>query len=620
MPEVSISAAPSTAQPRKLHLQGRSLSGRASFVDTKKSLAAGCLSKDSCGRGVISDAKATLGTWFVKEMTNPNLKTVAVSFFLYLACIAPAITFGAIYAKLVHKWMGAVEMILATAWCGLVYALVGGQPMMINGGTGPVLAFTGVLYNLSVSIGVPFLTLSAWIGLWCTFYMLVAAFFDLNRFMHLATRFTDEIFSGLISAIFIVNALASPTSDVGVFHYFSPWHGSHEDFRASNTTEVAIEWAANYSYLASALLSVACTIGTTYLALCFRSIKASPYFCNQKVRSIVTDFGVVASVAIVSLAERFLFPTITTETLAAPDVFEPTFQCCTSSCRLSWPDECPDLASPYGPRPWLVDLSDLNGKMWVPFFASVPAILAFVLVFLDNGITWHLINRPENKLDHGSAYNYDTVVIGLMVGVNSMLGLPWLVAATVRSINHVQAMSEKDQKTGKTISVQQTRLTHLGIHLLVLATIFAMSILRFIPMAVLYGVFLYMGLVSLGTNQFWERLTMMFMQPSKYPKRPHTEHVPLKVMHAFTAMQLGLFVLLYAVKTIKAISIAFPLVIAACIPVRIYLLPRLFEPTHLLFLDGDEDDIRKALEGKGKDEGGAQEAPVVLEIEETPAA
>ena len=40
-------------------------------------------------------------------MTNPNLKTVAVSFFLYLACVAPAITFGAIYAKLVGNWMGA---------------------------------------------------------------------------------------------------------------------------------------------------------------------------------------------------------------------------------------------------------------------------------------------------------------------------------------------------------------------------------------------------------------------------------------------------------------------------------------------------------------------------------
>lgn len=37
---------------------------------------------------------------------------------------------------------------------------------MINGGTGPVLAFSGVLYKLAETIGVPFLTFNAWVGLW----------------------------------------------------------------------------------------------------------------------------------------------------------------------------------------------------------------------------------------------------------------------------------------------------------------------------------------------------------------------------------------------------------------------------------------------------------------------
>ena len=44
--------------------------------------------------------------------------------------------------------------------------------------------------------------------------MVAAALCDLNRYMHLATRFTDEIFSTLISVIFIINALGSPTSNV----------------------------------------------------------------------------------------------------------------------------------------------------------------------------------------------------------------------------------------------------------------------------------------------------------------------------------------------------------------------------------------------------------------------
>jgi len=71
--------------------------------------------------------------------------------------------------------------------------------MMINGGTGPVLAFTEILYKISQSMDIPFLTLNAWIGIWVTFYMVVAAVVDLNRVIILCTRFTDEIFSFLVS-------------------------------------------------------------------------------------------------------------------------------------------------------------------------------------------------------------------------------------------------------------------------------------------------------------------------------------------------------------------------------------------------------------------------------------
>lgn len=166
---------------------------------------------NSCGRGIVSDAKRTIGSHWRLEMTNPNQTAVATTFFLFFACIAPAITFGAIYAKTTGNWIGAVEMITATAWCGIFYAVLGGQPMMINGGTGPVLAFAGVLYSMSNSMDIPFLTFNAWVGIWTAGYLVLAAFLDLNRFMHLATRFTDEIFALLISVIFIINAIGSPS-------------------------------------------------------------------------------------------------------------------------------------------------------------------------------------------------------------------------------------------------------------------------------------------------------------------------------------------------------------------------------------------------------------------------
>ena len=86
--------------------------------------------KLGCGKGIVKDFKQTIGTWWCQEMSNFGIKTIGVSIFLFFAAVAPAITFGAIYEKSTNSMMGAIEMLLATAWQGIVYGLVGGQPMV----------------------------------------------------------------------------------------------------------------------------------------------------------------------------------------------------------------------------------------------------------------------------------------------------------------------------------------------------------------------------------------------------------------------------------------------------------------------------------------------------------
>jgi len=465
---------------------------------------------------------------------------------------------------------------------------------------------------VSLDIDVPFLTFRAWIGLWIALYMVLAAVFDLNRYVHLATRFTDEIFSTLISVIFIVNALYNFASEVGIFHYFNPCHKAHKDKAlASVTADCTHDGPSNggdadYSYLASGLLSVLCCVGTTMLAIKLRSIDASPYFCGKRTRAAIKDFAVVAAACTFIVIDRIGFKDVQSETLTVPDELSASFQCCDDKCRAFYPDDCPGGQS-FGGRPWLVDLWDLNGNNWIPFFAAVPALLGFLLLFLDNGITWHLIMRPDNKLMHGHAYNYDTVIVGLGVLINSLFGLPWLCAATVRSVNHLLALAEKDESGRAIVSVQETRLTHLIIHLLITATIFSLSVMKNIPMSVLYGIFLYMGVTSLAGNQFYERIHMMFMEPgsTRYPKRHYNEpHVERMAMFKYTAYQLLIFIVLYVVKSIKSIAIAFPIVIALCVPVRSWLLPKAFTADQLTLLDGDDEDIddlvaRMKSEGKG---------------------
>jgi len=49
--------------------------------------------------------------------------------------------------------------------------------------------------------------------------------------------------------------------------------------------------------------------------------------------------------------------------------------------------------------------------------------------------------------------------------------------------------------------------------------------------------------------------------------------------------------MLYEIKSFKPIAIAFPLVIAACIPIRLYLLPKWFTEDELILLDSGDDEI-----------------------------
>jgi len=209
-----------------------------------------------------------------------------------------------------------------------------------------------------------------------------------------------------------------------LYYYFVEEHKSHEYYADD----------PDYSHLASALLSVILCLGTVWFSLTLRKAKFSPFFYSQLGRNVVSDFAVVISVVLMSVVANVIFKSVPTETLNVPKSFSPTLSCCDVSCAKAWPNDCPNQSTPYRQRPWVVDLLDLNGKGWVPLMAAGPAFLGFIVVFLDDGISWHLINAPHHKLTHGDAYNYDTIIIGIAVAVNSLLGLPWIDAAAVRAL------------------------------------------------------------------------------------------------------------------------------------------------------------------------------------------
>jgi hypothetical protein len=469
-------------------------------------------------------------------------KVAGATLFLFFAALANAIAFGALTGLMTGNEIGIIEMLVVTAVGGIFFALFSGQPLTILGGTGPIVIFTGLLYTTCIRLNIPFLATYAWVGIWSGLLLLVCAFTDASALMKYFTRFTDEIFAALVSIIFIVEAVNN------TIKAFGP-----EGFGIS-----------------SAFLSVILALGTFTLARSFKRFTKTQYL-RSGIREFISDFGpALAILAMTALSLLF------------PDV------------QLSTPKVPETIATTSG-RPWLVSLFDI--PTWVIFASIGPAILATILLFLDQNITTRLVNAPDYKLRKGGGYHLDLSIVGLIVLISSLFALPWIVAATVHSLNHVRSLA----KTGLTetggvkketiIGVRENRLSGLLIHVLIAASLFLLTYFKLIPMPVLFGLFLYMGLESLAGNQFFDRIILWFTDPKLYPETHYTKQVPPKWLHRFTLIQLLCFVVLWVLKSSK-LGILFPLMIAALVPIGMYI-KRFFPAKYMDALLIEEDPVEE---------------------------
>ena len=347
--------------------------------------------------GLIQDIRRRL-PYYVGDFTEGfHPKCLGSILFLFFACLVPAVTFGGVMAVLTGGEIGVVEMIVASAFCGVVFALICGQPLVILGGTGPLLVFTAILYRQCIEMDIPFLPFYGWVGLWSAGFLLMLAVTDASFLMRYFTRFTDEIFSALISIIFIYEAIKS------LVHIF-------EDLDAKQHHDTA-------------LLSLLLALGTFYIAMSLSRFRRSSYL-RPKIRELLADFGPSIALGAMTVVAVLLHE-VYLDALPAPDQFGTT-----------------------NGRSWVVNLFEL--PLQLRLWAAGPALLVTVLVFLDQNITARIVNSPDHKLHKGEAYHLDLAVVGALMSVCSLFGLPWLVAATVRSLNHVRSLASVEEVVSPT--------------------------------------------------------------------------------------------------------------------------------------------------------------------------
>nr|XP_026654805.1 electroneutral sodium bicarbonate exchanger 1 [Zonotrichia albicollis] len=472
--------------------------------------------------GLVLDVKRK-APWFWSDFRDGlSLQCLASFLFLYCACMSPVITFGGLLGEATHGHISAMESLLGASMTGVVYSLFAGQPLTILGSTGPVLVFEKILYKFCKDYTLSYLSLRTCIGLWTAFFCVVLVATDASSLVCYITRFTEEAFASLICIIFIYEALEKLSHlretfpvhmhsklDLLTIYYCKcepPAHPSNETLRIwrSNGVNVSgITWGNltvtecrslhgefhgpacghNGPYAPNVLFWCCILFFSTFvLSSLLKKFKTSRYF-PTRVRATVSDFAVFLTIVIMVLIDLGIG--IPSPKLHVPHVFKPTR------------DDRGWLINPIGPNPW-----------WTVLAALIPALLCTILIFMDQQITAVIVNRKEHRLKKGCGYHLDLFMVAVMLGVCSVMGLPWFVAATVLSITHVNSLKVESDCSApgeqpKFLGIREQRVTGLMIFVLMGCSVFFTSVLKFIPMPVLYGVFLYMGVSSLRGIQVW---------------------------------------------------------------------------------------------------------------------
>uniref|UniRef100_A0A8B9K9B4 Anion exchange protein n=1 Tax=Astyanax mexicanus TaxID=7994 RepID=A0A8B9K9B4_ASTMX len=531
-----------------------------------------------------------------------SLQCVASFLFLYCACMSPVITFGGLLGEATEGRISAIESLFGASMTGIAYSLFAGQPLTILGSTGPVLVFEKILFKFCKEYGLSYLSLRTCIGLWTAFLCILLVATDASSLVCYITRFTEEAFASLICIIFIYEALEKlihlgetsglfivvPSecchclsvsitacwlnTECNYFHLVpSVCESAHlyvlccvsQDCIEKKGVFVGSACGPHGPYIPDVLFwSVVLFFSTVAMSAFLKEFKTSRYF-PTKVRAIISDFAVFFTILTMVLVDYALG--VPSPKLQVPSKFKPTR------------DDRGWFINPLGPNPW-----------WTCIITVIPALLCTILIFMDQQITAVIINRKEHKLKKGCGYHLDLFVVAVMLGVCSLMGLPWFVAATVLSISHVNSLKLESESSApgeqpKFLGIREQRFTGLMIFLLMGCSVFMTSVLKFIPMPVLYGVFLYMGASSLRGIQFFDRLRLFGMPAKHQPDFIYLRHVPLRKVHLFTIVQLSCLILLWVIKTSRA-AIVFPMMVLALVFIR-KLLDFFFTKRELSWLD-----------------------------------
>ncbi|KAE8678364.1 putative boron transporter 3 [Hibiscus syriacus] len=595
-------------------------------------------------RGIKNDLKGRL-LCYKQDWTggfSAGVRILAPTTYIFFASAIPVISFGEQLERNTDGSLTAVQTLASTALCGIIHSVVGGQPLLILGVAEPTVLMYTFMYNFAKDredLGHKlFLAWTGWVCVWTALLLFLLAVLGACSIINRFTRVAGELFGLLIAMLFTQQAIWGIVEEFGVPQRENP-----------QQTALQPSWR-----FGNGMFALVLSFGLLLTAIRSRKARSWRYGTGW-LRGFIADYGVPLMVLVWTAVSY----------IPVNDV----------------PRGIPRRL--FSPNPWSPDAYSnwtvIKEMVTVPPLyivgAFIPATTIAVLYYFDHSVASQLAQQKEFNLKKPPSYHYDLLLLGLLVILCGLLGIPpsngvipqspmhtkslatlkhqllhnKLVSTARKSISKNSSLSQLyrsmqeayneiqtplvyhlpstmglkelkestiqlasstgyiDAPVDETIfdvdkeidellpvEVKEQRFSNFLQSLMVGGCIAAMPLLKKIPTSVLWGYFAFMAIESLPGNHFWDRILLLFTAPSRRYKVLEEYHatfietVPFKTIATFTLFQTVYLLLCFGITWIPIAGVLFPLLIMLLVPVRQYLLPKVFKGAHLQDLDAAE--------------------------------
>ncbi|KAL4282597.1 hypothetical protein GQ457_16G004930 [Hibiscus cannabinus] len=588
----------------------------------------------SAFEGIIKDIKGR-SECYKHDWIFPGFRILAPTAYIFFASALPVIAFGEQLSRDTDGALSTVETLASTAICGVIHSIFGGQPLLILGVAEPTVIMYTYLYNFSK--GRPelgqklFLAWTAWVCVWTALMLILLAVFNACTIITRFTRIAGELFGMLITVLFLQEAVKGLVSEFNIpkdenpnlEKYQFPWLYANGLLAIIFSfgllfTSLGTRHARSWRYGTGSLRGFIADYGVPLMVLCWTALSYTipgevssgvprRLFCPLLWEdgslyhwTVIKDMGKVpiayifaAIIPALMVAGLYFFDHSVASQLAQQEEF-----------NLKKPSAYHYDILVLGITTLICGLLGLPPSNGV--LPQSPMHTKSLAVFKRQMIRKEMVNSAKDSM---SQHSSKSEIYGRMQAVFLEMDaspFPSYVEKELKGLKDavMEGHGGKDAKDNfdptkhidvhLPVRVNEQRISNLLQSFLVGLSMCAVPLLRMIPTSVLWGYFAYMAIDSLPGNQFWERMLLLFITPSRRYKvlegmhASFVEYVPFKAILTFTLFQFVYLLICFGVTWIPIAGILFPLPFFLLIGIRQHILPKFFHPTHLQELDAAE--------------------------------